>query len=452
VKSHQESKPPDIQIFNCGNDGVLRAVIKEVPSDGDCFLNCVLAFYQYCITENIKCPMFSLDASNLRLHVVDWMRLTLDYETLYFGISLLEYFNRNYGPSVPLSSRLQIRRSGQSSPGGVCFYVNDVNEYLQFMSEPGTHVDEAFIKAFSIMYQLRVQVITQARSEFRPLEVADDPKLEAFVALGVSLEEARQLLIKYQDDVNRAMDDVLLRRKPEPVVDSSKILWQVQPYGDSTETIIGLVCSSGHFQLMMKPPVYDQQDPQLRLPPRRQPQKHSAGGGDAENPHKPSPSFAHSQPQAVARPQSWQEKLQLLFSYLVICHLEHCIVRPSGEYQTNDYDWKNKLCLLSSVEFDALRTFENISAAFLYNSPNVTHLDFTIHNIVTSFLIGEKMFRCTAVVFNDGHVIGFPELKNLQKDDPERDKKRKDFCAAINSYFEKNPRFIIFKMLFEPCV
>ena len=270
VNHPSESKTPDIRIFDCGDEGTLRAVIMKIPSDGDCFLHSVIAFRKDCLSQGNGCPNFPLDAPVLRHRVFDFMKKNMDHPTMCSGISLQEYFNQNYGPSVPSSSRLQVRRSGESSPERACFYVNNVTDFLDIMSQPGTHVDEAFITAFSIMYRLRVQVITQARSEFRPLEVTDDPKLEAFVALGVSLKDAKTLLIRYGDDVIQAMDEVLLRRKPEPVVDSSKIRWQIQPYGDSTETTIGLVCSSGHYELMMPPPSSDCDLLEARgyLPPR----------------------------------------------------------------------------------------------------------------------------------------------------------------------------------------
>ena len=181
--------------------------------------------------------------------------------------------------------------------------------------------------------------------------------------------------------------------------------------------------------------------------------KHSASGGTAAVPHQAPPSFGHAQSQAVAGPQSWQDKLQQLFQSLDISVLAKHIVRPSGQYKTTDSDLQNQLCLLSSVAFDALRTFERISSVFLYYAPNITHLDFTTaHNIVTSFKIGEQMFRCTAVVFKDGHVVAFPELKNLQKGDPNRDQQRKKFYSAIESHFQKNQRVVIDKMLLEPCV
>jgi hypothetical protein len=283
----QESKPPDIRVFDCGDQGTLQAVIKDTPSDGNCFMWSVIDFRKDCLSKGIECPNFPLDPSVLRRLVVDFMRSNLDHPTMYSGISLREYFNRNYGPSVPRSSRIKVRRSGEPSPERACFYVNDVMSYLDEMSQPRTHVDEPFIAAFAMRFQLRVQVITQALSEARPVQSMDDPNLEVLIAFGVSLNDAKQLLIKFQGNVNQAIDEVSQQREPEPVVDLSTILWQIQPYGKSTDTRIGIVCSSGHYELMLPPPISHHPEQQIRLP-RRKP---SAGeGGSAAFSAQPAPS------------------------------------------------------------------------------------------------------------------------------------------------------------------
>jgi hypothetical protein len=314
VKQPSESKPPDILIFDCGDDGILRAIINEVPSDGNCFLHCMIAFRKDRFNKGKECPEFPLDSTELRREVVDFMRSNLDHPTMCSRISLRKYFNQNYGPSVPPSSRLQVRRSGESSPERACFYVNDVMHFLDIMSQPGTHVVEAFIAAFAELYQLRVQVITQARSEAIPVEFMDDPNVEALMAFGVSLKDAKTLLIKYQGNVDKAMDEVLRQRDPEPVVDSSTIRWQIQPYGKSTKTIVGLRLSGGHYDLMMPPLIFHQPEANSCLPPRIIPQEDStggaaavsakpaqssrilsAGGGTPTVPHRSPPSFGHSQ-------------------------------------------------------------------------------------------------------------------------------------------------------------
>jgi hypothetical protein len=129
------------------------------------------------------------------------------------------------------------------------------------------------------------------------------------------------------------------------------------------------------------------------------------------------------------------------------------MVMPSGKYQTTDEDLKKNAILLSSIEFDARRKFESLDSAFLYVAPNVNGHEFqNVHSIVASFPIGQQMFRCTAVVFNDDHVIASnPELKHLENGNPKRDQRRKEFYAAIDAYFQKNPRVVIDKMLIEPC-
>jgi hypothetical protein len=127
------------------------------------------------------------------------------------------------------------------------------------------------------------------------------------------------------------------------------------------------------------------------------------------------------------------------------------MVMPSGTYKTTFEDLESHAILLSSIRYDALRMFEKVVSAFLYSAPNLTVQDFKEHSIVASFSIGQQMFRCTAVVFKDEHVVAFPGLKHLKKGNPRRDQLRKEFYAAIDAHFQKNPRVVIKMMLIEPC-
>jgi hypothetical protein len=497
--------PPVISSFNCGDEGILQAEIIKTQADGNCFLHCVIEFRKDCLMKGIACPDFPLDASSLRSDVVNFMRSNLDNPTMCSGISLREYFNWNYGPSVPRSSRIKVRRSGEPSPERACFYVDEVIDFLNIMSQPGTHVDAVFIEAFAELYRLQVQVITQARSEAIPVEFMDDPRVEALMAFGVSLNDAKQLLIKFQGNVNQAMDEVLQQREPEPVVDLSTILWQIQPYGKSTDTRIGIVCSSGHYELMLPPPISHQPEQQIRLPPRKPsaggggsaafsaqpapysrkflesgggaaavleqpapssrkpsaggatvsrpqpPQKPSAGGGGAAiSSHQSPPSFGYTQ-----EVSGWIEQLKEFFPSLAIDSLLQHMVMPSGKCPTTDKDIETNMILLSSIAFYAenmFKRFKRVVSAFLYAAPNVNGHEFQkVHSIVASFSIGQQMFRCTAVVFKDEHVIAFPGLKRLKKGNPKRDQLRKEFYAAIDAHFQKNPRVVIKMMLIEPC-
>jgi len=181
--------------------------------------------------------------------------------------------------------------------------------------------------------------------------------------------------------------------------------------------------------------------------------KPSAGGGAAAIPHQPPPSFGHAQRQVVAGPQSWKDKLQGFFPSLVICHLVKNILMPSAEYAPSDEDVRKRAILLSSIAFAAKKKWEAVSSAFLFWAPNITFDEFkTVHSVVASFQIGAQAFRCTAVVFNDEHVVASPELKNLNKSNTDREPKRKEFYREIELYFQENPRVVIDKMLLEPCV
>jgi len=129
------------------------------------------------------------------------------------------------------------------------------------------------------------------------------------------------------------------------------------------------------------------------------------------------------------------------------------ILMSSEEYAPSDEVIRKNAILLSSIAFAAQKKWEAVSSAFMFWAPNITFVEFhRVHSVVASFQIGDQAFRCTAVVFNDGHVVAFPELKNLKVDNPKRDQQRKEFYCAIESHFQKNPRVVIDKMLLEPCV
>ena len=187
--------------------------------------------------------------------------------------------------------------------------------------------------------------------------------------------------------------------------------------------------------------------------PAQSSRKPSAGGGAAAVPYQPPQSFGHITHQGVVEPQTWQQKLQSFFHDLFIFHLVKNIIYSSGEHASSDDEFKTNTILLSSISFYAQKMLENVSSAFMFSAPDITFDEFkTVHRIVTSFQIGAQAFRCTAVVFNDGHVVAFPELKNLQKGDPRREPQREAFYSAIESHFQENPGVVIDKMLLEPCV
>lgn len=467
--------------------GLLRKLVKyvinagltfmayqiDIPNDGACFFTCLAYYGWYCENHSLRNPlMLTSDTTTIRNQLCDFLSVNRNSVMIADSVNHLtvhQYFLENYGPDAV--DRKAVHLSNASHDVVWC---DTFDQYLEVMRNPVAHADELFVWAASRMFNLRLSLLEQ----FVPrIEV---PTLRALVEMGYSMTVAEHALQKCAGDLVRAID-FLLQHPPQS--SESDVVWREDVHHPDGAFEVRIVRTGRHFQLVL--PRYDPVELEPKLPlrtrkgivdaqvmwkehqqsqdcgggaaavpahPAQFSRKPSAGGGAAAVPHQPPTSFGHAQPQ-VARPQSWQDKLQQLFQSLVISVLAKNIVRPSGQYQTNDFDWQNQLCLLSSVAFDALRIFENISAAFLYNAPNITHLDFTkTHNIVTSFKIGEQMFRCTAVVFNDGHVVAFPELKNLQKGDQRRDQQRQEFYDAINLHFDKNPRVFIVKMLFEPCV
>jgi hypothetical protein len=147
------------------------------------------------------------------------------------------------------------------------------------------------------------------------------------------------------------------------------------------------------------------------------------------------------------------EKLQEKFPNLFIQHLNDTAVKSTGKYTPSPHDVANYLSILSSIEFDFLDQIKYVDdSVFICIDLKVSSKDFTDrHSVVSSFRVGDIMCRVTAVVFSNGHVIDYPELKELQKGNPRRDQLRDDFYQDINSYFLRFPRLVIDKMLIEPC-
>jgi len=446
----------------------------DIPNDGACLFTCLAHYAWYCEHFSLqKPPNLTTDVAWTREQLCNFLLANRDSIMIADSdhpLIVHQYFLENYGPQAV--DRKAVHLSNRSHD---VVFVDTFDQYLEVMHNPVAHADELFIWAASMMFNLRLSLL----EKFVPL--ITDPNLRSLVEMGYPRNAATDALIQCSDDLENATD-YLLQYPPQS--SESDVVWRDGVHNEDGAFKVCIVHTARHFQLVL--PQYVPKELEPKLPPRTRKEivaaqvmwvehqqshgcgggpaavhasatpscrKHSAGGGAAALvQHQPPTSFGHAQPQ-VAIPQSWQDKLQQLFQSLVISVLAKNIVRPSGQYQTTDSDLRNKLCLLSSVAFDALRTFERISSVFLYNAPNITHLDFTTtHNIVTSFKIGEQMFRCTAVVFNDGHVVAFPELKNLQKGDQRRDQQRQEFYDAINLHFQKNPRVEIYKMLLEPCV
>jgi hypothetical protein len=460
-------------VLHCGL--IFMAYLVDIPNDGACFFTCLAHYALYCEQNSLqKSPILTTDVAWTREQLCNFLLANINLIMIADGVNQLtveQYFVENYGPHAVERKAVHLDDSLHREILCDTFY-----EYIAVMRNPVAHADEIFVFAASIMFNIKLSVL----EHFVPR--IEDPNLKTLVEMGYPRTAAEHALQQCSGNLNDAID--FLHQHP-PKSSESAVVWREDdPYNQDGAFEVCMVREGKHFVLVLPPNVPRELEP--RLPPRTRKEivaaqviwvehqqshgcgggpaavpaksaqpcrKHSAGGGEARVQHKPPPSFAHSQPQAVATPQSWYVKLQKFFQSLDISILVNHIVSPSGQYQTTDSDIQKRLCLLSSVAFDARRTFEQIAEAFLYNAPNITHLDFTTtHNIVTSFKIAEQTFRCTAVVFNDGHVIAFPELKNLRIYDPKRDQQRKDFYDAINSHFQNNPRVVIDKMLFEPCV
>jgi hypothetical protein len=310
----------------------------------------------------------------------------------------------------------------------------------------------------------------------------EDPTLRALVVeMGYSRTAAENALQQCAGDLERAID-FLLQHPPQS--SGSDFVWREDVHNQDGAFEVRIVRTGRHLQLVL--PQYVPRELEPKLPPRTRKdlvdaqmmwkeqqqssgcgggaaavtapatpsrRKPSAGSSAAEVPHQSPPSFGHITHQGVVEPKTWQQKLQSFFLDLFIFHLVKNIICSSAEYAASDDEFKTNTILLSSIAFAAQKKWEAVSSAFMFSAPDITFYEFkNVHRIVTSFQIGAQAFRCTAVVFNDGHVVAFPELKNLQKGDPRREPQRKAFYSAIESHFQKNPRVVIDKMLLEPCV
>jgi hypothetical protein len=472
-------RPTQLVNFGCFLGRLMKFVLQnshyfmayqiDIPNDGACLFTCLAIYAWYCEKYSLKkLPILSTDPGENRELLCNFLLINCDSTMIADSVNQLtvhQYFMENYGPKS--SDRKAVHLSNQSHDIVLCDTFDD---YLTVMRNPVAHADELFVWAASKMFNIRLSLLEQSSPKI------DDPDLRNLVEMGYSRTAAEKALQQFAGNLNLAIE-FLLQHPPQS--SESDVVWREDVYNPDEAFEVRIVRTGRHFQLVL--PQYVPRETEPKLPPRTELfaaqmmwhqhkrsqgcsggaaavyapptqscRKSFAGGGAAAIPHQPPHSFGHSK--LVERPQCWKDKLKQSFQSLDICHLADTIVRPSGQYLSSD-DISIQFHLLSSVAFDALRTFEKITAAFVYKAPKITSDDFrTMHNIVASFKIAEQMFRCTAVVFNDGNVVAFPELKKLQKSDPKRNQQRVAFHNAINSHFEKNPEVVIDKMLFEPCV
>jgi hypothetical protein len=450
------------------------ANLIDIANNGACLFICLSYYAWHCEKNSLpKPPMLTTDPDAIREQLCDFLQVNQNSDMIADPVNqttVHQYFLENYGPEAISRKAVHL-----SNPTNDVVWCNTFEDYIDVMRFHAAHADELFVWAASRMFNLRLSLLEQ----FVPrIEV---PTLRALVEMGYSMTVAEHALQKCTGDLARAID-FLLQHPPQS--SESDVVWREDVHHPAGAFEVRIVRTGRHFQLVL--PQYVPKELEPKLPPRTrknivaaqiiweehneshgcgggaaavpaQPssscRKHSAGGGAAAVPHQPPQSFGHITHQGVVEPQTWQKKLQSFFPDLFIFHLVKNIIYSSGEHASSDDEFKTNTILLSSISFYAQKMLENVSSAFMFSAPDITFDEFkTVHRIVTSFQIGAQAFRCTAVVFNDGHVVAFPELKNLQKGDQRRDQQRQEFYDAINLHFQKNPRLVIDKMLLEPCV
>ena len=499
-------------VLNCGI--TFMAYLIDIPNDGACFFTCLEHYALYCEHHSLpKPPMLTSDRHEIRNLLCDFLLTNRDSIMIADGVNqttVHQYFVENYG--LDAVDRKAVHFSNTTHDVVFC---NNFEHYIDVMRFPKAHADELFVWAASRMFNIRLSLLEKFVSRIEnpnlnalvemgyPRTAAEHalqqcsgnlPNTIDFLLQNPTLSSESHVV--WREDVHnqpgafevrivrtgrhfqlvlpqyvpRELEPKLPPRTRKHIVDA-QMMWEEQQRSSGCgggaaavpapatpsrrKPSAGGVAAAVPAQATpsrMKPSaggsaaVPAPATPSCRIP--------SAGGGCAAAvPHHPPPSFGHAQRQVVAGPQSWKDKLQGFFPSLVICHLVKNILMPSAEYAPSDDDIRKKAILLSSIAFAAKKKWEAVSSAFLFWAPNITFDEFkTVHSVVASFQIGAQAFRCTAVVFNDEHVVASPELKNLNKSNPYRESTRKEFYREIESYFQQNPRVVIDKMLLEPCV
>lgn len=438
----------------------LNGFIVQIPNDGACFFTCLAYYVLYCEKNSLqKPPVLSNDRDDVRRRLCDFLHVNQMNVMISDPVNQLtvhQYFLDTYGLHAVERKAVVISSDR--------IFVNTFEKYLECMRNPEAHADELFVWAASQMFNMRLSVLEKV------VQRITDPKLQTLVEMGYSEAAAINALQQASGDIEGAVTYLLQNQSSSESSESSDI-WREDVHNPSGKFECRIIRTGRHFQLVF--PQYVQREVEPKLPPRTrkeivsaqamwndhskgaaavsgesssQKRNHCVGGGAAAVPHQPLPSFGYTQ-----EVSGWIEQLKEFFPSLAIDSLLQHMVMPSGTYKTTFEDLESHAILLSSIRYDALRMFEKVVSAFLYSAPNLTVQDFKEHSIVASFSIGQQMFRCTAVVFKDEHVVAFPGLKHLKKGNPRRDQLRKEFYAAIDAHFQKNPRVVIKMMLIEPC-
>jgi hypothetical protein len=237
----------------------LTGALYDVPGNGACFFHCIVGFFiNYYESSKIPDDFFPLDSTELREYVCKKLLERKDGQITGFLETPASYFVTEYGPSARNRKFLhsgtwnnQMSQNGHD-PQEHPLKVDNFNDYVAWMSNPDTQVDEMIVAFTADLLQINLKVFTRSVSEVS--EVSEDVKVSRLISMGFSKNQAEQALAKANRNLERAIETILFSpqsQHSEHSHEEQQQIWREQPYSNmSGGTTVYLINDGAHFQLL----------------------------------------------------------------------------------------------------------------------------------------------------------------------------------------------------------
>jgi hypothetical protein len=320
---------------------MLTLFMVDVPSDGACFLHCLVAFAQDYRERDIRCSVIPTEVQQIRREICDFLVENRDNPIFVGGTTPFKRIKKTYFPKsghrdsiIDSDYNKRVVDAGLSI-AAYPYCVSTFDEYIEAMMNPHAFADEIFVEAAGILYNLKLSVFSEMNPNVHaPIhEKTDDDLLDILVEQGFNVELAKLALLKVNRDLQKAIDDLCSQpqlssepsEKPPPMfhcqsynIDDGIYPITILNNQNHYQLILGTICnhtvqappalscggySEGGSAAFSAQPAPSSRTPSAggggaaAVPAQTSPSSRtpSAGGGAAV-PHQSPPSFGHAQP------------------------------------------------------------------------------------------------------------------------------------------------------------